>query len=216
MQLSEAPQQRRRPFQICETLNWEQSRLSHQLTRMQHRGLVAREECEADGRGAFVVLTAAGADAIRSAAPGHVAAVRRLVFDRLGDDQRAAFERACTAIIDALAELGVRAATGGIALAAAGLAAAGLAGVMPEPFRLFAGRRPCPRLPLSWLPRPGVRGRLVRARPRSLGREQVFHVPGAVLVHLERVIGGASLVSCCNRVSRVAQADGPCGRTRLV
>ena len=125
--LSEAAEHRLRPFQICEALNWEQSRLSHQLTRMQHRGLVAREECEADGRGAFVVLTAAGADAIRSAAPGHVAAVRRLVFDRLGDDQRAAFEQACTAIIDALAELGVRAAAGGIARAAAGLAAAGLA-----------------------------------------------------------------------------------------
>jgi len=56
-----------------------------------------------------------------------VAAVRRLVFDRLGDDQRAAFEQACAAIMDALAELGVRAADGGIALAAAGLAAAGLA-----------------------------------------------------------------------------------------
>jgi len=127
VQLSEAPQQRRRPFQICEALNWEQSRLSHQLTRMQHRGLVAREECEADGRGAFVVLTAAGADAIRSAAPGHVAAVRRLVFDRLGDDQRAAFEQACSTIIEVLAELGVRAADGGIALAVAGLAVTGLA-----------------------------------------------------------------------------------------
>jgi len=56
-----------------------------------------------------------------------VAAVRRLVFDRLGDDQRAAFEQACSTIIEALAELGVRAAAGGIALTAAGLAAAGLA-----------------------------------------------------------------------------------------
>jgi DNA-binding MarR family transcriptional regulator len=105
VQLSEAPQRRQRPFQICEALNWEQSRLSHQLTRMQHRGLVAREECEADGRGAFVALTAAGADAIRSAAPGHAAAVRRLVFDRLNDDQREAFEQTCAAIIDALTEL---------------------------------------------------------------------------------------------------------------
>src|ERR1700744_3368139 len=84
VQLSEAPQQRCRPFQICEALNWEQSRLSHQLTRMQHRGLVAREECEPDGGGALGGRTAAGADAIRSAAPGHVAAVRRLIFDRLG------------------------------------------------------------------------------------------------------------------------------------
>jgi DNA-binding MarR family transcriptional regulator len=94
---------------------------------MQHRGLVTREECAADGRGAFVVLTAAGADAIRSAAPGHVAAVRSLVFDRLGDDQRAAFEQACAAIIDALTELGVRAAAGSTALTAAGLAVTGLA-----------------------------------------------------------------------------------------
>jgi DNA-binding MarR family transcriptional regulator len=128
VQLSEAPQQRRRPFQICEALNWEQSRLSHQLTRMQHRGLVAREECEADGRGAFVVLTATGADAIQSAAPGHVAAVRRLVFDRLGDDQRAAFEQACSTIIEALAELvsgaGGRLAALSIVLAAIALVAA--------------------------------------------------------------------------------------------
>jgi len=56
-----------------------------------------------------------------------VAAVRRLVFDRLGDDQRAAFEQACSTIIEALAELGVRAADGGIALAVAGLAVTGLA-----------------------------------------------------------------------------------------
>ena len=41
-------------------LAWEQSRVSHQLARMQRRGLVAREECRADARGAFVVLTDAG------------------------------------------------------------------------------------------------------------------------------------------------------------
>jgi DNA-binding MarR family transcriptional regulator len=104
VQLSEAPGQRLRPFQICEALNWEQSRLSHQLTRMQRRGLVTRQECEADGRGAFVVLTAAGASSIESAAPGHVAAVRQLIFDRLSDDQRAVFELACAAILGALNE----------------------------------------------------------------------------------------------------------------
>ena len=104
VQLSEAPEGRLRPFQICEALTWEQSRLSHQLTRMQHRGLVDREECEADGRGAFVVLTPAGAEAIAAAAPGHVAAVRSLIFDRLTDAQRAAFEEACTAVVDALTE----------------------------------------------------------------------------------------------------------------
>ena len=104
VQLSETPLHRLRPFQICEALNWEQSRLSHQLTRMERRGLVSRQECEADGRGAFVGLTADGAGAIGAAASRHVAAVRRLVFDRLSDTQRAAFEEACTAIVTALSE----------------------------------------------------------------------------------------------------------------
>ncbi|HVT70646.1 MAG TPA: MarR family transcriptional regulator [Trebonia sp.] len=104
VQLSEAPERRLRPFQICEALNWEQSRLSHQLTRMERRGLVSRRDCEADGRGAFVELSAAGAEAIGTAAPRHVATVRGLVFDRLSETQRAAFEQACTAIVTALAD----------------------------------------------------------------------------------------------------------------
>jgi DNA-binding MarR family transcriptional regulator len=104
VELSENPQRRLRPFQICEALNWEQSRLSHQLTRMERRGLVTRHECEADGRGAFVELTAAGACAIGTAAPQHVATVRGLVFDQLSDTQRAAFEEACATIVTALSE----------------------------------------------------------------------------------------------------------------
>jgi DNA-binding MarR family transcriptional regulator len=102
--LSEAPGQRLRPYQLCEALNWEQSRLSHQLTRMQKRGLVAREECAADGRGAFVILQAEGASALESAAPGHAATVRDTVFSRLTSDEREAFEQACTKILDVLTE----------------------------------------------------------------------------------------------------------------
>lgn len=104
VQLSEAAERRLRPFQICEALNWEQSRLSHQLTRMERRGLVRRQECKADGRGAFIELTAAGGNAIDAAAPRHVAIVRGLVFDRLSDAERAAFEEACTTIIAALSD----------------------------------------------------------------------------------------------------------------
>ncbi len=104
VQLTEAPENRLRPFQICEALTWEQSRLSHQLTRMERRGLVSRHECAVDGRGAFVQLTADGADAIGAAAPRHVATVRGLVFDRLSGPQRAAFEQACTTIVSALSE----------------------------------------------------------------------------------------------------------------
>lgn len=85
--LSEAPDERLRVYEIARELAWEQSRLSHQLTRMQRRGLVRREECGSDGRGAFAVLTADGRTAIEKAAPTHVESVRRLVFDTLTPEQ---------------------------------------------------------------------------------------------------------------------------------
>jgi DNA-binding MarR family transcriptional regulator len=87
--LSEAPDGRVRPYQLSEALQWEKSRLSHQLTRMTRRGLVAREECPTDARGAFVVLTAAGRRAIEAAAPAHVEDVRRYLIDVLDPDQLA-------------------------------------------------------------------------------------------------------------------------------
>jgi len=90
--LTEAPDGRRRVFEVAEDLQWEQSRLSHHLARMQRRGLVAREECTTDRRGAFVVLTDAGRDAIEKAAPGHVDTVRQLVFDGLSEEQVAMLE----------------------------------------------------------------------------------------------------------------------------
>jgi DNA-binding MarR family transcriptional regulator len=74
--LSEAPEGRRRVFELADALAWEQSRVSHQLARMQRRGLVAREECPTDARGAFAVLTGTGRAAIERAAPAHVEMVR--------------------------------------------------------------------------------------------------------------------------------------------
>jgi DNA-binding MarR family transcriptional regulator len=87
VQLTEVPDGRLRPFELQRGLQWEQSRLSHQLTRMQRRGLVSREGCTDDGRGAFIVLTETGRRAIETAAPGHVDAVRRLFLDGLTRDQ---------------------------------------------------------------------------------------------------------------------------------
>ncbi len=89
-------------FEITDTLAWEQSRVSHQLARMQRRGLVAREECPTDGRGAFVVLTGAGRDAIERAAPAHVQTVRQLVFDGLTRDQLAALTAVTSRVLDRL------------------------------------------------------------------------------------------------------------------
>jgi DNA-binding MarR family transcriptional regulator len=81
--LSETSESRMRPRDLGRQVDWDRSRLSHQLRRMQERGLLVREECCTDGRGAFVVLTDRGRDAIKSAAPDHVRSVRRFFFDVL-------------------------------------------------------------------------------------------------------------------------------------
>jgi DNA-binding MarR family transcriptional regulator len=101
--LSEAPEGRLRVFEVADALAWEQSRVSHQLARMQRRGLVAREGCASDARGAFAVLTEAGRAAIERAAPAHVETVRQLVFDGLSHDQLAALTEIATHVLDRLA-----------------------------------------------------------------------------------------------------------------
>lgn len=81
--LTDDPTGKLRINQLASSLDWERSRVSHQVRRMQRRGLVEREECPEDNRGAFVVLTPAGREAVEQAAPGHVRTVRRIVFDAL-------------------------------------------------------------------------------------------------------------------------------------
>jgi DNA-binding MarR family transcriptional regulator len=85
--VSESPGHRARLGELAERMAWSRSRLSHHLTRMERRGLVTREDCASDGRGAFVVLTEAGFRVIQAAAPGHVASVRRNFIDLLSSEQ---------------------------------------------------------------------------------------------------------------------------------
>lgn len=81
--LTETADPRRRVSDLAHDLKWERSRLSHHVKRMERRGLVAREECSDDGRGADVVLTERGRRAIERAAPEHAATVKELVFNTL-------------------------------------------------------------------------------------------------------------------------------------
>jgi len=85
--LTDRPEGRLRLFELAHELGWEKSRASHHVGRMVDRGLVTKEKCSADRRGFFVVVTTFGRRAIEAAAPGHVAAVRRLVIDRLSPEQ---------------------------------------------------------------------------------------------------------------------------------
>jgi len=81
--LSEAPEGRLRSFELTQLLRWEKSRLSQHLGRMQTRGLVSRERCLDDRRGAVVAITLRGRELIKAAAPQHVADVRSVIIDHL-------------------------------------------------------------------------------------------------------------------------------------
>ena len=81
--LADSPGGRLQLTALATRLGWERSRLSHHLRRMSARGLVERSPSATDGRATDAVLTAAGREAYRSAAPGHAAFVRRVFFDGL-------------------------------------------------------------------------------------------------------------------------------------
>lgn len=59
------------------------SRLSQVVSRLERRGLVRRTPDPEDRRATLAVLTDDGWDTLVATAPGHVAEVRRLVFDPL-------------------------------------------------------------------------------------------------------------------------------------
>ncbi|MGX6600668.1 MarR family winged helix-turn-helix transcriptional regulator [Micromonosporaceae bacterium Da 78-11] len=84
--LSEAEHRTLRVRDLGTWIGWDRSRIAHQLKRMEQRGLIARSECPADGRGTMVQLTDQGQAAVAAAAPGHVEVIRRLFIDQLDAD----------------------------------------------------------------------------------------------------------------------------------
>jgi DNA-binding MarR family transcriptional regulator len=100
--LSEAVDGVLRTRDLGRSVGWERSRLSHQVSRMERRGLVCREECTDDARGSMVRLTPLGRKAIDSAAPDHVAAVRTFFFDRLTPDEQTQLTTLLTRIANEL------------------------------------------------------------------------------------------------------------------
>ena len=102
--LTDRPDGRLRLFELAGVLGWEKSRASHHVGRMVHRGLVTKEKCASDRRGAYVVVTRRGRHEIEAAAPGHVAAVRHLFVDRLTPSQLDAIGDAAEVVLAALDE----------------------------------------------------------------------------------------------------------------
>jgi len=98
--LSDQPEHTMRMSQLAVLANAELSRLSHLISRLEKRGFVRREPDPCDGRYTNAVLTDAGYAHLVAAAPGHVARVRELVVDALGDTALCALRDSAERIID--------------------------------------------------------------------------------------------------------------------
>ncbi|GAA3310243.1 MarR family winged helix-turn-helix transcriptional regulator [Arthrobacter ramosus] len=85
--LSEADGSRMRSSELASAIDWERSRLSHHLGRMERRGLIRRDECATDSRGAEVSLTDDGAEAFRRASAPHMKAIKKHFVDALTPGQ---------------------------------------------------------------------------------------------------------------------------------
>lgn len=86
VRLSESPGRSIRMSDLADQVVHSRSRLTHTVSRMEKRSLVARVRCADDGRGREAQLTEAGSQLLREAAPQHVRAVRELLLDVVGHD----------------------------------------------------------------------------------------------------------------------------------
>jgi DNA-binding MarR family transcriptional regulator len=88
--LLDSPDRQLRQNELAARLGWDKSRLSHQLTRMEHRELIERHKA---GRIHAVTLTRLGHQKFELAGLAHVTAVRSLLVEHLSSDEREALLR---------------------------------------------------------------------------------------------------------------------------
>ncbi|MFI9616650.1 MarR family winged helix-turn-helix transcriptional regulator [Streptomyces sp. NPDC052023] len=88
VKLAESPRRRLRMTELAMHAKITRSRLSHAVARLEKNGWVRREDCPSDKRGQFAVLTEQGLEVLKRSAPGHVAAVRQALFERLTPEQQ--------------------------------------------------------------------------------------------------------------------------------
>jgi DNA-binding MarR family transcriptional regulator len=87
VRLSEAPDRTLAMSPLAEQLKFTRSRLTRAVIRLEDAGYVQRRGDLADRRGQLAQLTEKGVELMEHIAPGHVAAVRRAVFDSLTPEQ---------------------------------------------------------------------------------------------------------------------------------
>ncbi|MFB4312008.1 MarR family winged helix-turn-helix transcriptional regulator [Actinomadura sp. GTD37] len=100
--LSEAPDRALTMTALAEIVHSSPSRLSHAVNRLEEAGWVSRCKHDDDRRTTIARLTDEGHAVLAGAAPGHVAEVKRHLFDPLTRDQMREFREALRALLGSL------------------------------------------------------------------------------------------------------------------
>src|SRR4051812_46461372 len=88
MYLADAPGQRMRMSELAETILLSRSGLTRLVDRLEREGLICRQSCSHDARGAFAKLQPAGAEKLRAARATHLAGIRALYLSHLGEAEQ--------------------------------------------------------------------------------------------------------------------------------
>ncbi|WP_178022163.1 MarR family transcriptional regulator [uncultured Paenibacillus sp.] len=81
-----------RQQELADSMDWDKSRLSHHLTRMEKRGLVERKPLDTD-RGVQVLITSAGRSALEDARPVVSQGIRKYFLDQLTEQDIASITK---------------------------------------------------------------------------------------------------------------------------
>lgn len=85
--LRSADNKQMKPTQIAEALGWDIGRVSHQVSRMETKGLLARQQCPTDARSCWIRMTSHGEELIEKAFPLQMKEVDELFLQALTEEQ---------------------------------------------------------------------------------------------------------------------------------
>jgi len=88
MYLADAPGQKMRMSELAETILLSRSGLTRLVDRLERDGLICRQSCAQDARGAFAKLMPAGDEKLRAARATHLAGVRAFYLSHLSEAER--------------------------------------------------------------------------------------------------------------------------------
>jgi DNA-binding MarR family transcriptional regulator len=96
--LAEAPDQQLRMRELAGAIVLNRSTLTRRVDRLEHEGLLTREPCGADKRGAYAVLTDRGRAALRNAWPIYAQGIATYFARHLAEDEARALADALSRV----------------------------------------------------------------------------------------------------------------------